>query len=123
MALSALGEIGDARATQRLSRALRDDRPEVRYQAVIAYARVVRDDPREIANALARALDDPDEAIRYISMRVAEEHGVDGEPLRDPRIAARAEELVDAPDAALPWSPRSISRESETGRAATWYSR
>jgi HEAT repeat protein len=101
MALSALGEIGDARAAQRLSRALRDERPEVRYQAVIAYARVLRDDPREVSNALSHALGDPDEAIRYIAMRVAEEHGVDGEPLRDARIAARAEELVDAPDVAV----------------------
>ncbi len=101
MALSALGEIGDARAAQRLERALRDERPEVRYQAVIAYARVLRDDPHEVSNALSRALSDPDEAIRYIAMRVAEEHGVDGEPLRDARLAARAEELIDATDAAV----------------------
>jgi hypothetical protein len=101
MALSALGEIGDARAAQRLSRALRDERPEVRYQAVIAYVRVVRDDPHEVSNALSRALSDPDEAIRYIAMRVAEEHGVDGEPLRDERIVARAEELIDATDPAV----------------------
>jgi HEAT repeat protein len=101
MAIAALGEIGDARATQRLERALRDERPEVRYQAVIAYARVVRDDGRAVANALARALDDGDEAIRYIAMRAAEEFGVDGEPLRDARLASRAEDLVDATDAAL----------------------
>src|SRR5271165_5502010 len=44
MALSALGEIGDARASQRLERALGDGRPEVRYQAIIAYARVAHDD-------------------------------------------------------------------------------
>ena len=101
MAISALGEIADARAWQRLERALRDDRPEVRYQAVIAYARVGRDDPRAVANALVRALDDGDEAIRYIAMRVAEEYGVDGEPLRDDRLARRAGELVDAADGAL----------------------
>ena len=101
MAIAALGEIGDARATQRLERALRDERPEVRYQAVIAYARVERDDGRSVANALARALDDSDEAIRYIAMRVAEEYGIDGEPLRDARLAARAGELIDAPDPAL----------------------
>ena len=101
MAIAALGEIGDVRATQRLERALRDDRPEVRYQAVIAYARVVRDDGPSVANALAHALDDADEAIRYIAMRVAEEYGIDGEPLRDSRLAARAEELVEATDPAL----------------------
>jgi HEAT repeat protein len=101
MAIAALGEIGDGRATQRLERALRDVRPEVRYQAIIAYARVVRDDGRSVANALARALDDGDEAIRYIAMRVAEEYGIDGEPLRDPRLAARAVELINATDQAL----------------------
>jgi HEAT repeat protein len=101
MAIAALGEIGDARATQRLERALRDERPEVRYQAVIAYARVVRDDGHAVANALARALDDGDEAIRYIAMRAAEEFGVDGEPLRDTRLESRAEDLVAAADEAL----------------------
>jgi HEAT repeat protein len=101
MAIAALGEIGDARATQRLQRALRDERPEVRYQAVIAYARVVRDDGSSVSSALVRALDDDDEAIRYIAMRVAEEYGVDGEPLRDSRLAARAADLVDAADQAL----------------------
>ncbi len=101
MSISALGEIADGRARQRLERALRDDRPEVRYQAVIAYARVGRDDPRSVANALVHALDDGDDAIRYMAMRVAEEYGVDGEPLRDDRLAARAEKLVDAKDDAL----------------------
>jgi len=101
MAIAAIGEIGDVRATQRLARALSDERPEVRYQAVIAYARVVKDDAHAVANALARALEDADEAIRYIAMRVAEEHGIDGEPLRDPRIVARAEGLVDAADPAV----------------------
>src|SRR5580658_4854243 len=56
MALSALGEIGDARAMQRLERALRDGRPEVRYQAVIAFSRVAKDDAGAVASALARAL-------------------------------------------------------------------
>jgi HEAT repeat protein len=101
MSISALGEIGDARATRRLERALADERPEVRYQAVIAYTRVVRDDPAAVANALAGALGDADEAIRYIAMRVAEEYGVDGEPLRDPRLSARAAELIDSPDPAV----------------------
>jgi HEAT repeat protein len=98
MAITAIGEIGDARATQRLRRALRDPRPEVRYQAVIAYTRIVRDDPRAVADALADALEDRDEAIRYIAMRVAEEHGIDGEPLRDPRLLTRAEELAERTD-------------------------
>jgi HEAT repeat protein len=94
MALSALGEIGDPRATQRLERALRDSRPEVRYQAIIAYARVAKDDPAAVVTAVVRALDDDDPSIRYIAMRVGEELGVDGEPVADPRLRARAEELV-----------------------------
>jgi hypothetical protein len=101
MALAALGEIGDARATQRLDRALRDSRPEVRYQAVIAFTRVARDDAPAVAAALVRALDDADEAIRYIAMRLAEEHQIDGEPLQDAALVARAEQVVDAADEAL----------------------
>ncbi|MGD0676938.1 MAG: HEAT repeat domain-containing protein [Polyangiaceae bacterium] len=101
MALSAIGEIGDRRAVPRLERALRDDRPEVRYQGVIAFARVAKDDAAAVASAVAHALDDRDEAIRYIAMRVAEEYGLDGEPLRDERVAERAEQLVGTPDAAV----------------------
>jgi hypothetical protein len=101
MALAAIGEIGDARAAQRLERALRDTRPEVRYQAVIAFARVAQDDASAVTAALARALDDEDAAIRYIAMRVAEEHLVDGRPLRDPRFEARAVELIGSADPAV----------------------
>lgn len=98
MALAAIGEIGDARATQRLERALRDSRPEVRYQAVIAYARVAKNDAPAVASALVRALDDEDPAIRYIAMRVAEEQAV---TLKDERLAARAADLVEGPDPAV----------------------
>jgi hypothetical protein len=101
MALAALGEIGDRRAAPRLERALRDERPEVRYQAIIAYARVSRDDPPAVAGALARALNDADDAIRYVALRMAEEHGVDGEPLVDSRIDGHAERLVDEGDDAV----------------------
>jgi HEAT repeat protein len=110
MALSALGEIGDARATRRLERALRDSRPEVRYQAVIAFARVAKDDPAAVVGAVLGALDDEDAAIRYIGMRIAEEQlataGSDAgssaaDPLRDERLIARAEQVVDGPDAAV----------------------
>jgi HEAT repeat protein len=110
MALSALGEIGDARAAQRLERALRDARPEVRYQAIIAFARVAKDDPAAVVVAVARALDDDDPAIRYIAMRIAEEQVADaGEdaaqgqahPLRDPRLVTRARQLADGSDVAV----------------------
>jgi len=110
MALSALGEIGDVRAIRRLERALRDSRPEVRYQAVIAFARVARDDPAAVVGTVLGALDDEDPAIRYIAMRVAEEQlaaagtddaaSADG-PLRNDRLIARADQLVDGPDEAV----------------------
>jgi HEAT repeat protein len=101
MALAALGEIGDRRAVPRIERALRDERPEVRYQAVIAFAHLAKDDPHAISAALVRALDDGDPAIRYIAMRLAEEHDVDGEPLRDDSLAARASDLADGSDEAV----------------------
>jgi HEAT repeat protein len=72
MALAALGEIGDGRAAPRLRRALFDPRPEVRYQAVIAFARVVADDATEAVGALRKALDD-DDSVRHIALRVLEE--------------------------------------------------
>jgi hypothetical protein len=104
MALSALGEIGDARACQRLERALSDRRPEIRYQAIIAFARVAKDDADAVSAALARALEDEDAAIRYIAMRVGEERlasDVESEQLATTRLAVRAEELVDDSDSAL----------------------
>jgi HEAT repeat protein len=102
MALAALGEISDPRAGQRLERALRDPRPEVRYQAVIAFARVAKDEPGAVTEALVHALDDVDDAIRYIAMRVAEEGlaASPGEPKSD-ALFARAAELIEGPDAAV----------------------
>jgi HEAT repeat protein len=89
MALTALGEIGDARATPRLARALSDERPEVRYQAIIAFPRVC-DDAEDVARALATATRDDDFNIRYIALRLAEEHSV-----RDARVLERAARLLD----------------------------
>ncbi len=72
-ALVALGEIGDPRARDRVRRALRDPRPEVRYQAIVAFPRVAcaahgegesgEMDP-EVWGALAAGLDDEDEQVR-----------------------------------------------------------
>ena len=97
MALSALGEIGDVRARPRLERALQDARPEVRYQALIAFARAAADDAEAVAAALTGALDDADAEIRYIAMRLAEEHRVLGElPERAARLLERVERADDA---------------------------
>ncbi|MGH7269935.1 MAG: HEAT repeat domain-containing protein [Polyangiaceae bacterium] len=98
MALAALGEIGDSRAAQRLERATRDERPEIRYQAVIAYVRVVGGDAPAVTAALLRALEDADDSIRYIAMRLVEERSMAGDPIVDERVVARAKELVRAAD-------------------------
>jgi HEAT repeat protein len=70
MALCAIGEIGDGRARERLRRALADARPEVRFQAIIAFSRIAPDDALA---ALSSGMVDDDAAIRYISVRCAEE--------------------------------------------------
>ncbi len=102
MALVAIGEIGDVRATQRLERALRDVRPEIRYQALIAFTRVAKDDEGRIATALLEGLDDEDDSIRYIAMRLAEERlAADPSATPDPRLAGRAEQLLGAEDPAV----------------------
>ena len=102
MALSALGEIGDIRAARRIERALSDRRPEVRYQAVIAYGRIAKDDPPSVSAALVTATGDEDEAIRYIAMRVAEEQlGACGNQTSDERLARRARELLGGDDEAV----------------------
>jgi HEAT repeat protein len=100
MALSALGEIGDPRAVPRLARALDDERPEVRYQAVIAYSRVAAAD--DVAAALAKATRDADPAIRYIALRLAEDR-IEAKRPEDDALRARAKELLqdDAPEVRL----------------------
>lgn len=72
LALRALGELGDARALPRVRRALSDDRPEARFQAVVAFARLAPDE-REIFSALRTALADDDAEVRHIAFRVTEE--------------------------------------------------
>jgi HEAT repeat protein len=97
MALSALGEIGDRRAEGRLERALKDSRPEVRYQAVIAFCRVARDDAAEVASALLGALSDEDDAVRYIALRISEERVDLGLRARLERVTSRASEMLAEP--------------------------
>jgi HEAT repeat protein len=105
MALNALGEIGDARALPRLRRSLKDGRPEVRYQSIIAFARVADRDgglaASEVDDALFEAVNDADDAVRHIALRVAEERLDDGKK-PDSRLVARARALVDVRDATSP---------------------
>lgn len=103
MALNALGEIGDARAVPRLRRALADERPEVRYQAIIAFGRLAArsvDLADELADALARAALDDDDAIAHIALRVAEER-LDAGDAPSPALLARARRKLDGPPASV----------------------
>jgi len=95
MAINALGEIGDGRAAARLSRALHDERPEVRYQAIIAYPRVAGGDRDGVVSALDRAYGDSDESVRYIALRITEERADAGTP--EPRLVSRAKTLLGDP--------------------------
>lgn len=92
MAITALGEIGDARALPRLSRASHDERPSMRYQAVIAIAQMSSAGDETRVKALLRASSDDDFNIRYIAMRLAEEHFKDK---AHERLRLRAVALLD----------------------------
>ena len=94
MVLNALGELGDARALPRLRRALTDKRPEMRYQAVIAFARVA-DDAQEVGQALLAATNDDDDAVVHIALRIAEERLDAGKPVDD-RLVTRARALLES---------------------------
>jgi HEAT repeat protein len=88
-AILALGELRDPRAQQRLERALGDPRPEVRYQAVMAYPRVASE--REDADrALVRATRDADDHVVHVAFRMAEELAEEGPISRGMLERARA---------------------------------
>lgn len=94
MVLNALGELGDVRALPRLRRALTEKRPEMRYQAIIAFARIA-DDPDEIGRALLAATNDDDDAVVHIALRIAEER-LDADKPVDARLVTRAKALLGA---------------------------
>jgi HEAT repeat protein len=106
MAIAALGEIGDARAAGRLRRALEDDRPEIRFQAVIAFPRVCPE-REEALEAVVRATHDDDPLVCHIALRMAEELCAGGgdeedtaeaaEPIAlPPRLMDRARALLES---------------------------
>jgi HEAT repeat protein len=102
MAINALGEIADVRAVQRLRRALTDTRPDVRYQAVIAFTRIAsargtQDDRQDIVETLGRALEDDDESVRYIALRLAEEHAEADRSLGLESLVPRVVALLEGP--------------------------
>ncbi|MEZ4375089.1 MAG: HEAT repeat domain-containing protein [Polyangiaceae bacterium] len=91
MALVALGELaeaGDKEVAKELRRAFSSDSPELRYQAVIALARVVPDDD----TPLVCCLTDDDAQIRYIALRLCEERYEERELPH--QIALRAERAL-----------------------------
>lgn len=107
-ALLALGEIGDPRARERIRRALRDPRPEVRYQAIVAFPRIAcagrdaRDVDPEVWGALAAGLDDDDEQVCGRAAEACAELA-DGAPL-PPTVADRLARV--ARDGELPENAR-----------------
>ncbi|WP_437754730.1 HEAT repeat domain-containing protein [Sorangium sp. So ce1389] len=92
MAITALGEIGDGRATGRLRRALSDERPEVRFQAVIAFPRVCAQRADAI-DAVTQATHDDDPLVCHIALRMFEELGESAGEL-PPSGMARARALL-----------------------------
>ena len=89
---TALGEIGDSRAGERLRRALSDARPEVRFQAIIAFARVASAD--DAIDAIVAATADADANIRYIAIRCAEEWSLGAARAMPPSVLDRAASLA-----------------------------
>ncbi len=88
------------RAIPRLQRALEDSRPSMRYQATIALARVATDEETRV-RALLRASSDDDMNVRYLAMRLAEEHAMPPpERLRVRAIALLDDEEPDVAAAA-----------------------
>jgi HEAT repeat protein len=96
MALDALGEIGTPQALLRLREALRDDRPELRFQAVMALPKRIEDE--EADRVLSAASRDEDLHVRYIALRIAEERWATGDQAPRVHKAARAA-LLDREDA------------------------
>jgi HEAT repeat protein len=92
-AIYALGMIGDARAQKRLERALEDARPELRFQAVMAYPRVVTE-PSHAVRALVKASRDVDEHVAHMAFRMAETLAGEGEVV-DASVLKRALEALD----------------------------
>lgn len=81
MALIALGEVagGEASASVRkiVARAIGDQSPEIRFQALIALTHV---DSAGSAKAILASIVDDDAQIRYVALRLAEERWLAGAP-------------------------------------------
>ncbi|MFO0756563.1 MAG: HEAT repeat domain-containing protein [Byssovorax sp.] len=91
--ISALGELGDPAAAGPVRAALGDDRPEVRFQATIAYPRVAPT-RRDAVEALLQATRDDDAFVCQIALRMAEEVAGDDRNALDERVFVRARAMV-----------------------------
>jgi HEAT repeat protein len=99
MVVVALGELGqaeDAEALEVISAAADDDAPALRFQALIALHRILGDESIERVIESTR---DPDDHVRYVALRILEEHWEEArEPLAMP-VAVRVRAMLrdDAP--------------------------
>lgn len=94
MALLALGELGDPGDSTTLAaveRHLQDERPGIRFQSLVALFRVSgeRAEPHII-----QGITDPDSEVRYISLRLAEEHWLGATIGRDERADSSLSESL-----------------------------
>jgi HEAT repeat protein len=92
MAVSALGELGDPRALPRIEAALKDERAEVRFQAVIAFPRLAGEGDAGVL-ALEAATRDADPLVAHIALRMSEEIGEKAGEV-DVRLLRRARALM-----------------------------
>lgn len=100
LALVALGEVGrgaDPATLAAVERATHDSAPELRFQGVIALAQLAG--PSALPRIRELSLD-RDPAIRYIALRLLEEHGAHP---AEPAVIVRAREALEdeAPDVRL----------------------
>lgn len=91
--ISTLGELGETAANEKVRAALDDARPEVRFQAVIAFPRVART-KKEAVEVLLHATHDDDAFVCQIALRMAEEVAGDDRNSLDERVFLRARSML-----------------------------
>lgn len=94
VALGELAEPGDEEALGPVRQALRAEDPELRYQALIAVARLA---PEQANEALVSALADEDTEVRYIAVRLLEERWATNDELPE-HLAARLRRTLEDED-------------------------
>lgn len=118
MAVLALGELspkGHVAAQNAVAAALVAERPELRFQALIAARRLGFGD---IEGLLRKALTDQDEKVRYLSLRLLEEHRAQKSALEPQTRSVVLHCLEDAVDAvrvaaAMLLAPEGLERARE----------